>query len=342
MKREIGILVFILLLLGATCLSSASENATKNDCIAKTKQAAKMIGETGLEATLKEINNKKGAFVWKDSYVFAIEAGTAKMLAHPYVPPKMLGKSFLAITDKRGKAYFKEFLKVAEIDGKGWVSYAYPNPKGVLSKKVAYVLLVPGNDVILIAGIYSDKASESTPSASIEKKVALVLCFSGFDDNEYHGLKKTFDHRKIQSVAFSSEKGLAKGMHGTTIQVNRSIAEFDAKEFEAAIFIGGRGLAGFLNNPKVHKIANSMVSKGKILAANYWAPVILANAGVLNGKKATVTPIEADTLKKHGVDYIDKILAVDGNVITGNGSAAVELYADLITAKILVDTFTFQ
>ncbi len=89
----------------------------------------------------------------------------------------------------------------------------------------------------------------------------------------------------------------------------------------------------------VHSIAREMLAKGKILAANYWAPVILANAGVLHGKKATVTPIEVDALKKYGAEYADKILTIDDNVITGNGSAASELYADLILAKILIDTF---
>ena len=119
MKKRIGSIVIVWLLFGFTCYSIAAEKATKNECIAKTREAAKMISEVGLEATLKVINEKTGSFVWKDTYVFGMEDETAKMLAHPFVPPKMIGKSFKDITDKKGNAYFLEFLNVAKTDGEG-------------------------------------------------------------------------------------------------------------------------------------------------------------------------------------------------------------------------------
>jgi|GEM_PF-74029 len=339
MKRCLFLIVFLWMLFGFAVFSSAAEKATKNDCVAKTREAAKMINAAGLEVTLIKINDKSGPFVWKDSYVFAIEAETAKLLAHPFVPPKMIGKSFKEITDKHGKAYFKEFLERANMEGKGWVDYVYPNPQGVISKKIAYVLSVPEEKVILIAGIYEKKA-DSTPLSSLKgKKAALILCFNGFDDNEYRAIKKSFGRLAIQPVVFSSKIGIAEGMHGLKIQTERSIKDFSAHEFEAAIFVGGRGLDEYLDNPKAHYIAREMLSKGKILAANYWAPVILANAGVLTGKIATVTPIEAQALRGHGANYVDKVLTTDGSIITGNGSAAAELYADLIVAKILIDAF---
>ena len=339
MKIRLGFVVFIYVLLGFTYLAGASEKATKNECIAKTNEAAKMIIDRGIKATLNIINDKNGPFVWKDSYVFAIENESAIVLAHPFVPQKIIGKSFKDVTDKQGKTYFQNFLDVANNEGQGWVDYVYPNAKGVLSKKIAYVLKVPGEGIILIAGIYAESALTKQPSILNGKKAALILCFNGFDDNEYRGLKKTFDRLTIPSVVFSSKIGLAEGMHGSKIQTERSIAEFAAEKYDVVVFVGGRGLKEYLNNPEIHNIAQEMLSMGKILAANYWAPVILANAGVLAGKKATVTPIEADALKKQGAKYLDEILVIDGNVITGNGSAAAELYADLIAAKILVDAF---
>ncbi len=339
MKRRFCFAVVIWLLFGVAVLSNASEKATKKECISKTNEAIDMIGAKGLKATLNIINDKTGPFVWKDSYVFAIDNESAKMLAHPFVPPKMIGKSFRSITDKQGKAYFQEFLDVANHDGQGWVDYVYPNPQGVMSKKVAYVLKVPDEDIILIAGIYAGSTATDRPSTLEGKRAALILCFNGFDDNEYHGLKNAFDRLAMPYVVYSSKIGIAEGMHGSKLQTEHRIAEFNAEEVDVVVFVGGRGLEEYLNNPKIHNIAQEMLSKGKILAANYWAPAILANAGVLVGKRATITPIEAETLKKHGANYIDEILVIDGNVITGNGSAAAELYADLVAAKILIDAF---
>lgn len=339
MKKRFGLAVIVSLLFGITCFSIAADKAAKHECVTKTREASTMIGEIGLEATLKKLNDKTGPFVWKDTYVFGIEDETAKMLAHPFVPPKMIGKSFKEITDKKGNAYFQEFLKVAKTDGEGWVSYVYPDAQGVPAKKIAYVLKVPDENVILISGIYEETTLLAPRSTLIGKKAALILCFSGFDDTEYYGLKKSFDRLAIQSVVYSTKIGVATGMHGAKIQTDRGIAEFDAEDFDAVVFVGGRGLEEYLDNPKIHRIARQMLAKGKVLAANYWAPVILANAGVLHGKKATVTPIEADALKKQGAKYTDKILTIDDNVITGNGSAASELYAELVVARILIDTF---
>ena len=136
MKIRLGFAVFIYVLLGFTYLAGASEKATKNECIAKTNEAAKMIIDRGIKATLNIINDKNGPFVWKDSYVFAIENESAIVLAHPFVPQKIIGKSFKDVTDKQGKSYFQNFLEVANNEGQGWVDYVYPNAKGVLSKKL--------------------------------------------------------------------------------------------------------------------------------------------------------------------------------------------------------------
>ena len=62
-----------------------------NECIIKTREAAKMIGEIGLEATLKKINDKTGPFVWKDTYVFGIEDETAIMLAKDKILAAIIG-----------------------------------------------------------------------------------------------------------------------------------------------------------------------------------------------------------------------------------------------------------
>jgi hypothetical protein len=64
----------------------AAEKATKDECVAKTKEAAKLYSEKGEAATIKEINNKQGKFVWKDTYVFMTDLD-GKMLAHPIAPP---------------------------------------------------------------------------------------------------------------------------------------------------------------------------------------------------------------------------------------------------------------
>jgi cytochrome c len=135
-----------------------AESATKDECIAKTKEAAKMINEKGLDAGVAEINKKDGKFVWKDSYVFLVDFD-GKMLAHPK-SPALIGKNVIDMGDKsedpaKATKLFKEFSEVAKSKGEGWVGYMWANPGDPKPrKKISYIFRVPGKDVYAGAGIW--------------------------------------------------------------------------------------------------------------------------------------------------------------------------------------------
>ncbi|MCP4704147.1 MAG: hypothetical protein GY865_06015 [candidate division Zixibacteria bacterium] len=58
-----GVLLTVFIVMAFTGITVAGEKATKEECIAKCKEAAKMVKEVGLEATLKKLNDKNGSFV---------------------------------------------------------------------------------------------------------------------------------------------------------------------------------------------------------------------------------------------------------------------------------------
>jgi len=123
--------------------------------VAKVKDAGKMVNEKGLDATIKEINNKTGMFVWKDTYVFLMDLD-GKMLAHP-MSPALIGKSLMETKDKGdpGKLLFKEFVELAKGKGEGWVEYMWSNPGDAKArKKISYIYRVPGKDLLAGAGIW--------------------------------------------------------------------------------------------------------------------------------------------------------------------------------------------
>ena len=72
MRRIITITLVVVL---GFCLAAKAfaDKATKEEVIAKVKEAAKMIANEGQDAAFAEINNKKGKFVWKDTYVFVLD-----------------------------------------------------------------------------------------------------------------------------------------------------------------------------------------------------------------------------------------------------------------------------
>ncbi|MBW1722930.1 MAG: cache domain-containing protein [Deltaproteobacteria bacterium] len=154
---RIKMFVFSLFLVIGTGFSGsamAETKATADECVAKCKEGAQMVNQLGLDATLVKINERHGPFVWKDTYIFAIDIDKGTVIAHP-IKPKLIGKKLVGIKDVNGKMFFAEFLKIAKSSGEGWVSYMWPKPgEKKPSPKKTYVYRVPGLSVALLAGIY--------------------------------------------------------------------------------------------------------------------------------------------------------------------------------------------
>jgi len=131
----------------------AEERATREECVAKTKQAAKLIEEVGLKTALENMNDMKGPFMWKDSYVYCFEDETGKILAHKN--QNLIGFEGKNLRDVNGKPYFREIFHVANTKGEGFVTYMYVRiPGGSPESKISYVLKVPDTNVILGAGFF--------------------------------------------------------------------------------------------------------------------------------------------------------------------------------------------
>jgi protease I len=75
-----------------------------------------------------------------------------------------------------------------------------------------------------------------------------------------------------------------------------------------------------------------------VLAAICWAPTILAKAGLLKGKKATVwvgpdaeyAKDTSEVLGDFGAEYVGKGCVVDGKVVTADGPATAKEMAQEI------------
>lgn len=135
--------------------TTTAENATKVECVAKVKEAATLAGSNGVETILAQINAKDKNFVWKDSYIFALHAENATVIAHP-MKPKLVGKMLTGMKDINGKMFFAEFITVANEKGEGWVDYMWPKVgEKKPSPKITYVYKVPDQPVIFAAGIHN-------------------------------------------------------------------------------------------------------------------------------------------------------------------------------------------
>jgi protease I len=167
------------------------------------------------------------------------------------------------------------------------------------------------------------------------KTIAMVIAFRDFRDVEYFIPRDIFSRAGAKVKTVSAQKGVAVGADGGEVPVDLTVDEFQAKNYDAVVFVGGPGMAKNLEKESFHKIARETVGAGKILGAICIAPALLAKAGVLSGKKATVwsSPLDKSPIKileEEGAIYQNIEVVVDGRIITANGPAAARNFAEAI------------
>lgn len=160
--------------------------------------------------------------------------------------------------------------------------------------------------------------------------VLMVIAQEGFRDEELTVPKALFEERGYKVEIASRTLKEAKGMLGLWVKPDLTLNDVDLKKYKAVIFVGGVGTKEYFDDPLAVKLVKETTAKGKILGAICLAPVILARAEVLKGKKATVWPSEAETLRKKGAEYTGKPVEVDGNIVTANGPKAAKAFAEKV------------
>lgn len=170
------------------------------------------------------------------------------------------------------------------------------------------------------------------------KKILIIIAPKDFRDEEYYIPKNNLESAGHRITTASLIAGECTGKLGGRAQSEFTLAEINADNFDAVIFVGGSGAAIYQNNQEAYRIAREFFEKGKLLAAICIAPLILAYAGILDGKKATVWNGDKEQekiFKELGIDFINEDVVCDGNIVTANGPAAAEKFAQVIIKKFL-------
>lgn len=140
-----------LLALALAVPARAEEYATTKDAEQLVRRAAAFLKKEGREKALAAFQDRKGAFVYRDLYVFAYTLDGICM-AHP-TKPERVGKNNLKDKDPDGKEFVRERIEIVKRDGKGWQEYKFHNPAtNRVEQKVAYFELVDG--LLLVSGAY--------------------------------------------------------------------------------------------------------------------------------------------------------------------------------------------
>ena len=160
------------------------------------------------------------------------------------------------------------------------------------------------------------------------KKILMVVAQANFKDEEYFTPKDTFESVGFDVRTVSKNMGMAKSVGGQEVEVSGVVGE-NGDDYDAVVLIGGPGIISYYMDTDYQQVARQAFEGGKIVGAICLAPNILANGGILEGKRATVFGSETQ-LVSHGAAYTGESVTVDGNIITGIGPDAAAEFADAI------------
>lgn len=166
------------------------------------------------------------------------------------------------------------------------------------------------------------------------RKILFILPPFDFCDEEYQKPKNLFDEWGARIVVASSSLANAKGTAGALAKPQITINDAAARDFQALLLVGGSGSQKFWRDQAVHDLTRRANRLEKIVSASGYAVMILATAGLLQGKRATGFPVIETVLKWQGAIYTGKPIEVVGNIVTASGPEAAEEFAEAI-AKLL-------
>jgi protease I len=174
------------------------------------------------------------------------------------------------------------------------------------------------------------------------KTVALVIAEKMFRDEEYQDPKMILEQAGIEVLTVSTTLEKAVGKLGLVVQPDVLLKDLKNYPVDALIFIGGAGSSQYFEDKIAHEFAWYFYNQGRIVGAICSAPVILAQAGLLKGRRATVFPTDKDYLKANEAIYTGNQVEVDGRIITGCGPEASKQFGkellELLGNQLIVDS----
>lgn len=164
-------------------------------------------------------------------------------------------------------------------------------------------------------------------------RVAVILA-DGFEEVEAIAVIDVLRRAEIDTVVAGLHDGHITSARKVKIIPDTTIDTVKVDDYDMIVLPGGQPGTDNLNaDPRVKELIKNFAGKGKLTGAICAAPIVLANAGVLQGKHATSYPSYKDKLG--GALYEEKSVVTDGNVLTSRGAGTALTFGLAIVERLV-------
>ena len=172
----------------------------------------------------------------------------------------------------------------------------------------------------------------------IPKRILFILMPKDYQDEEftvpYNALIAAKHAVDVAGFTTNNARG-SRGHEHTPNLILDTLTNDNLKDYDALVIPGGPGSSTYLwNNQVIQDIILFFHEHKKIVATICHACVVLAQTGLLKGKKATVYPSKEalKIFRDHGIDYSDEgcVVLKEENIITADSPQHVQDFAQAI------------
>jgi len=148
----------------------------------------------------------------------------------------------------------------------------------------------------------------------------LVPLATGCEELEAVTIIDLLRRADVQVTVAGLEGTAVTGSHGIRIGIDMTLDQALQDDFDMVVLPGGMpGASHLQDDARIIPLLKKMAESGKFTGAICAAPKVLAEAGLLVGKRATSFPGFLDPYSAHVGEYVDEAVVQDGTVITSRG-----------------------
>lgn len=148
----------------------------------------------------------------------------------------------------------------------------------------------------------------------------LVPLANGFEELEAVTITDLLTRAGVEVITAGLEDGPVLASRGLSVNPKVTLDEISGETFDLVFLPGGLPGADNLNSSKsLHQLIKDHTAKGLSVAAICAAPRVLADAGLLSGRRVTSFPGGLEGFGQNDFIHTGSALEIDGNIFTSRG-----------------------
>ncbi len=155
---------------------------------------------------------------------------------------------------------------------------------------------------------------------------ALIVSSNRFEDSELSEPLRQLRAKGVEVDIAAPRQGPITGKHGHRVSASRALSAVRAEDYDLLLLPGGEAPASLRKIPQAAAIARHFLQANKPVAAICHGPQLLIATGLMAGRTATCYHSVRQELEAAGVNYLDREVVVDGNLVTSRQPADIPAF----------------